>query len=64
MAAIVTRNISLLNDEQRIIYDRVTLTGSAGKGGFFFFNAPCRTGKIFSHFTKFSSKYDQIMASL
>ncbi|XP_044575267.1 uncharacterized protein LOC123259066 [Cotesia glomerata] len=46
-AAIVTRNVPLMNEEQRIIYDRIMLAVSAGQGGFFFLDAPGRTGKIF-----------------
>ncbi|GFT90934.1 helitron_like_N domain-containing protein [Trichonephila clavipes] len=36
MAAIVARNVPLLNEEQRTIYDRIMLAVSAGQGGFFF----------------------------
>ncbi|CAF4943981.1 unnamed protein product [Pieris macdunnoughi] len=36
MAAIVTRNVPLMNEEQKIIYDRIMLAVSAGQGGFFF----------------------------
>ncbi|XP_036339810.1 uncharacterized protein LOC118749148 [Rhagoletis pomonella] len=47
MAAIVTRNVPLLTHEQKIIYDRIMLSVSAGQGGFFFLDAPGGTGKIF-----------------
>ncbi|XP_044586007.1 uncharacterized protein LOC123266044 [Cotesia glomerata] len=47
MAAIVTRNVPLMNEEQRTIYDRIMLTVSAGQGGFFFLDAPGGTGKTF-----------------
>ncbi|GBP21816.1 hypothetical protein EVAR_6788_1 [Eumeta japonica] len=36
MAAIVARNVPLMNEEQRTIYDRIMLAVSAGQGGFFF----------------------------
>ncbi|GBP90314.1 hypothetical protein EVAR_37374_1 [Eumeta japonica] len=35
MAAIVARNVPLMNEEQRTIYDRIMLAVSAGQGGFF-----------------------------
>lgn len=47
MAAIVTRNVPLMNDEQRTIYDRIMLAVSAGQGGFCFLDAPSGTGKTF-----------------
>ncbi|GBN58705.1 hypothetical protein AVEN_44592-1 [Araneus ventricosus] len=47
MAGIVSRNVPLLNDEQKIIYDRIMLAVSAGQGGFFFLDAPGGTGKTF-----------------
>jgi hypothetical protein len=47
MAAIVTRNVPLINKEQRTIYDRIMLAVSAGQGGFFFLDAPGGTGKTF-----------------
>ncbi|XP_074108457.1 uncharacterized protein LOC141533462 [Cotesia typhae] len=47
MASIVSRNVPLLNDEQKIIYDRIMLAVSAGQGGFFFLDAPSGTGKTF-----------------
>jgi hypothetical protein len=47
MAAIVTRNVPLINEEQRTIYDRMMLAVSAGQGGFFFLDAPGGTGKTF-----------------
>ncbi|CAF4851971.1 unnamed protein product [Pieris macdunnoughi] len=47
MAAIVTRNVPLMNEEQKIIYDRIMLAVSAGQGGFFFLDAPGGTGKTF-----------------
>ena len=47
MAAIVTRNVPLMNEEQRTVYDRITLAVSAGQGGFFFLDAPGGTGKTF-----------------
>lgn len=47
MASIVSRNVPLLNDEQKIIYDRIMLAVSAGQGGFFFLDAPGGTGKTF-----------------
>ncbi|XP_074000087.1 uncharacterized protein [Rhodnius prolixus] len=47
MASIVSRNVLLLNDEQKIIYDRIMLAVSAGQGGFFFLDAPGVTGKTF-----------------
>ncbi|XP_050065740.1 uncharacterized protein LOC126554747 [Aphis gossypii] len=47
MAAIVARNVPLMNEEQRTIYDRIMLAVSAGQGGFFFLNAPGGTGKTF-----------------
>ncbi|GBM86776.1 hypothetical protein AVEN_203254-1 [Araneus ventricosus] len=47
MAGIVNRNVPLLNDEQKIIYDRIMLAVSAGQGGFFFLDAPGGTGKTF-----------------
>ncbi|GFY27012.1 ATP-dependent DNA helicase [Trichonephila clavipes] len=47
MAAIVARNVPLLNEEQRTIYDRIMLAVSAGQGGFFFLDAPGGTGKTF-----------------
>ncbi|XP_073990924.1 uncharacterized protein [Rhodnius prolixus] len=47
MASIVSRNVPLLNDEQKIIYDRIMLGVSAGQGGFFFLDAPGGTGKTF-----------------
>lgn len=47
MAAIVTRNVILMNEEQKIIYDRIMLAVSAGQGGFFFLDAPGGTGKTF-----------------
>ena len=37
IAAIVARNVPLMNEEQRTIYDRIMLAVLAGKGGFFFF---------------------------
>jgi hypothetical protein len=37
MAAIVTRNVPLINEKQRKIYDRIMLAVSAGQGRFFFF---------------------------
>ncbi|XP_044593840.1 uncharacterized protein LOC123271521 [Cotesia glomerata] len=46
-AAIVTRNVPLMNEEQRTIYDRIMLAVSAGQGGFFFLDAPGGTGKTF-----------------
>ncbi|XP_044588734.1 ATP-dependent DNA helicase pif1-like [Cotesia glomerata] len=46
-AAIVTRNVPLMNEEQRTIYDRIMLAVSAGQGGFFFLGAPGGTGKTF-----------------
>ena len=39
MAAIVARNVPLMNDEQRTIYDRIMFVVSAGQGGFFFLDA-------------------------
>lgn len=47
MAAIVTRNVPLMNGEQRTIYDRILLAVSAGQGGFYFLDAPGGTGKTF-----------------
>ena len=47
MAAIVTRNVPLMNEEQRTVYDRIMLVVSAGQGGFFFLDAPDGTGKTF-----------------
>ncbi|XP_044597463.1 ATP-dependent DNA helicase pif1-like [Cotesia glomerata] len=47
MAAIVARNVPLMNEEQRTIYDRIMLAVSAGQGGFFFLDAPGGTDKIF-----------------
>lgn len=47
MAAIVARNVRLMNEEQRTIYDRIMLAVSAGQGGFFFLDAPGGTGKTF-----------------
>ncbi|GBP66704.1 hypothetical protein EVAR_79060_1 [Eumeta japonica] len=47
MAAIVARNVPLMNEEQRTIYDRIMLAVSAGQGGFFFLDAPGGTGKTF-----------------
>ncbi|XP_044575183.1 ATP-dependent DNA helicase PIF1-like [Cotesia glomerata] len=47
MASIVSRNVPLLNNEQKIIYDRIMLAVSAGQGGFFFLDAPGGTGKTF-----------------
>ncbi|XP_044575246.1 uncharacterized protein LOC123259048 [Cotesia glomerata] len=46
-AAIVTRNVPLMNEEQRTIYDRIMLALSAGQGGFFFLDVPGGTGKTF-----------------
>ncbi|XP_044575241.1 uncharacterized protein LOC123259044 [Cotesia glomerata] len=46
-AAIVTRNVPLMNEEQRTIYDRIMLAVLAGQGGFFFLDAPGGTGKTF-----------------
>ncbi|XP_044597583.1 uncharacterized protein LOC123274158 [Cotesia glomerata] len=46
-AAIVTRNVPLMNEEQRTIYDRIMLAVSAGQGGFFFLDAPGGIGKTF-----------------
>lgn len=37
MLVIITRNVPLLTDEQKIIYDRIMLVGFEGQGGFFFF---------------------------
>jgi hypothetical protein len=37
MAAIVARNVPLMNEEQRTIYDCIMLAVSAGQGGLFFF---------------------------
>ncbi|XP_004531091.2 uncharacterized protein LOC101454283 [Ceratitis capitata] len=45
MAAIVASNVPLMNEEQRTIYDRITLAVPAGQGGFFFLVAPGGTGK-------------------
>ncbi|XP_044588777.1 ATP-dependent DNA helicase PIF1-like [Cotesia glomerata] len=47
IAAIVARNVPLMNEEQRTIYDRIMLAVSAGQGGFFFLDAPGGTGKTF-----------------
>ncbi|XP_044594871.1 uncharacterized protein LOC123272237 [Cotesia glomerata] len=47
IAAIVARNVPLMNEEQRTIYDRIMLAVSAGQGGFFFLEAPGGTGKTF-----------------
>ncbi|VVC35224.1 P-loop containing nucleoside triphosphate hydrolase,DNA helicase Pif1-like [Cinara cedri] len=47
MAAIVARNVPLMNEEQRTVYDRIMLTVSARQGGFFFLDAPGGTGKTF-----------------
>ncbi|XP_068992255.1 uncharacterized protein [Neodiprion pinetum] len=47
MAAIVARNVPLMNEEQKTIYDRIMLAVSAGQGGFFFLDAPGGTGKTF-----------------
>ncbi|XP_054091724.1 uncharacterized protein LOC128923490 [Zeugodacus cucurbitae] len=47
MAGIVSRNVPLLNDEQKIINDRIMLAVSAGQGGFFILDAPGGTGKTF-----------------
>lgn len=47
MATIVTRNVPLLTHEQKIIYDRIIRAVSAGKGGFYFLDAPGGTGKTF-----------------
>ncbi|XP_054091371.1 uncharacterized protein LOC128922976 [Zeugodacus cucurbitae] len=47
MAAIVARNVPLMNEEQRTIYDRIMLAVSAGQGEFFFLDAPGGTGKTF-----------------
>ncbi|XP_044582624.1 uncharacterized protein LOC123263704 [Cotesia glomerata] len=47
MAAIVARNVPLMNEEQRTIYDRIMLAVSAGQRGFFFLDAPGGTGKTF-----------------
>ncbi|XP_057340808.1 uncharacterized protein LOC130677904 isoform X2 [Microplitis mediator] len=47
MANIVSRNVPLLNDKQKIIYDRIMLAVSAGQGRFFFLDAPGGTGKTF-----------------
>ncbi|XP_044581535.1 uncharacterized protein LOC123263065 [Cotesia glomerata] len=46
-ATIVTRNVPLMNEEQRTIYDHIMLSVSAGQGGFFFLDAPGETGKTF-----------------
>lgn len=46
MASIVSCNVPLLNDKQKIIYDRIMLAVSAGQGGFFFLDAG-GTGKTF-----------------
>ena len=37
MPVIVSRNIPLMKEEQRTIYDGIMLAVSAGQGGFFFF---------------------------
>jgi len=63
MAAFVTHNVPLKNEEQRTIYDRSMLTVSAGQGGFFFLDAPGVTVKIFLISIILAEKYDQIMAS-
>ncbi|VVC35537.1 P-loop containing nucleoside triphosphate hydrolase,DNA helicase Pif1-like [Cinara cedri] len=47
IAAIVARNVPLMNEEQRTVYDRIMLAVSAGQGGFFFLDAPGGTGKTF-----------------
>ncbi|GFR02505.1 ATP-dependent DNA helicase [Trichonephila clavata] len=47
MAAIITRNVPLLTEEQRNIYDCTMLAVSEGQGGFFVLDAPGRTGKTF-----------------
>ncbi|XP_042912160.1 uncharacterized protein [Parasteatoda tepidariorum] len=44
MAENVTRNVPLMNEEQRNIYDCIMLAVSAGQGGFFL-DAPGGTGK-------------------
>lgn len=43
-AAIVTRYVPVLNDEQKSIYDHIMLAPSAGQEGFFLFGG---TAKIF-----------------
>ena len=47
MAVIVTRNAPLMNEEQRIMFDRIMLAVLAGQGGIFFLDAPGGTGKTF-----------------
>ncbi|GFQ84154.1 ATP-dependent DNA helicase [Trichonephila clavata] len=47
MADIISHNVPLLTEEQRIIYDRIMLTVLAGQGGFVFLDAPGETGKTF-----------------
>jgi hypothetical protein len=37
MAAIVARNVPLMNEKQRTINDRIMFAVSVGQGGFFFF---------------------------
>lgn len=43
MVAIVTRNVPLLTDKQRIIYDRIMLAVLAGQEGFFYFSCEVRS---------------------
>ncbi|GBL77010.1 hypothetical protein AVEN_175346-1 [Araneus ventricosus] len=62
MAGIVSRNVPLLNDEQKIIYDRIMLAVSAGQGGFFFWMHQVELAKR-SLFRYFLPRYDQKMAS-
>ncbi|GFQ89559.1 helitron_like_N domain-containing protein [Trichonephila clavata] len=51
MAAIITRNVPLLTEEQRTLYDRIILAVSAGQGGFsFFFGCTRGTWQNIPHF--------------
>jgi hypothetical protein len=47
MAAIVVRNVQLMNEEQRTIYDFIRLAVSVGQGGFFFLDSSGGTVKTF-----------------
>ncbi|GBP75981.1 ATP-dependent DNA helicase pif1 [Eumeta japonica] len=43
----VLRNVPLLNEQQKYAYDTLMKVVNDGTGGFFFLDAPCRTGKTF-----------------
>jgi hypothetical protein len=47
MATIVARNVPLMNEEQRTIYDLIMLAVSVGQGVFFFLDASGGTVKTF-----------------